>query len=87
MLLFPFPYSCSSGTSENDLAVFKTLNESLINANKGISRSNEEILVTLQGKFVDPVTHYKAGIWRPKAILIKTVSDTAINYIKGLNQN
>jgi hypothetical protein len=84
ILLFPFLYACSSATPENDLAIFKILDESLINANRVISRSNEVLLATLQDRLLDPTTHYKAEIWQPKTTSIQKITDSTISYFEGV---
>lgn len=77
-------FSACANRSETELAIFKALDESLMNSNNTITRSNETIYASLHQKLTDPQTSYNAGIWEPKAKLIKDLSDSFIGYIQKL---
>ena len=83
MIIFSF---CSCNT-HNDITVIKALDESLTKSNNIISSMNGEIFYALEKKLSDPVTHEKALVWYPKALLIHQTCDTMIAYIENLKNN
>jgi gliding motility-associated protein GldM len=78
-----FLFSCSNN-SNNNLEVFKALDESLVNSNQTINKSNQIIYSSLQEKMSDPLTNYKANIWFPKAMQVQKYSKDIISYIENL---
>ncbi len=82
-LLIVFLAACSD-RSENDLAVFRVLDESLVNANKTINKGTEMQLATLNGKTTEPASAYRANIWYPKAMAVKEKSTGIISYLDEL---
>jgi gliding motility-associated protein GldM len=80
-------FSGCSHRSESELAVFKTLDESLSNSNLTISRSSDMVYASLKEKLTDPATSYKAEIWEAKAAIIKKISLDIFKYIEGLKEN
>ena len=73
--------------SSEILNAFKTIDQSLSNANVIIQKKNDEILKSLQRKLADPKTAEKAAIWAPKADKAHAISDALYNYIQTLKQD
>lgn len=73
-----------SDRRENELAVFKALDESLENANLTIARSNQAIYMELEEKSRDPATSQKATIWLPKAMVVRKYASDLVSYIDSL---
>ncbi len=73
-----------SDNSENDLTVFKALDESLSNSNTTIQRSTETIYASLEQKLADPITATKAQIWYPKAMMIQKYAGDITAFIGDL---
>jgi len=82
-ILVVFLSACSE-KSENDLAVFKALDESLVNSNLTLARSSQTIYMSLEEKTRDPATSQKAMIWHPKAMVVKKYSSDIIDFIEIL---
>jgi hypothetical protein len=57
--------------SSEILNAFKTIEQSLTNANVIIQKKNTDIIKSLQKKLEDPKTSDKAAIWAPKANIIR----------------
>ncbi len=70
--------------SSEILNAFKTIDQSLVNANAIIQRKNTDIYKSLQKKLADPKTAEKAAIWAPKAEKAHTLADDIFNYVEGL---
>lgn len=70
--------------SSEILNAFKTIDQSLSNANIIIQKKNDDILKSLQKKLADPKTAEKAAIWAPKADKAHALSDAIYNYIQTL---
>jgi len=72
--------------SSEILNAFKTIDQSLANANDIIERKNSDIYKSLQKKLADPKTAEKAAIWAPKAEKAHGYADEMFNYIAGLKK-
>ena len=70
--------------SSEILHAFKTVNNSLINANGIIETKNEGIIKSFESKLKDPKTAQLAGIWKPKADKAKTLADGMFTYLENL---
>ncbi len=73
--------------SSEILNAFKTIDQSLTNANVIIQKKNQDIYKSLEAKLKDPKTTDKAAIWAPKAKKVKAMSDEMYAYIESLKQN
>jgi len=73
--------------SNEILNAFKTIDQSLTNANVIIQKKNEDVLKSLQKKLADPKTAEKATIWAPKADKAHALADGLFNYIQSLKQD
>lgn len=83
MVLLLCSYGCSDNTS-NTTFHFQALNESLTNASRNIAQENGFLLSALEEKLYDPVTHYKAAIWQPKAAQIHSYASAVTSHIESL---
>jgi gliding motility-associated protein GldM len=72
--------------SSEILNAFKTIEQSLTNANVIIQKKNTDIIKSLQKKLEDPKTSDKAAIWAPKANEAKKLSDEIYAYIESLKK-
>ncbi len=70
--------------SSEILNAFKTIEQSLSNANVIIQKKNTDIIKSLQLKLEDPKTAEKAAIWAPKAKEAQKLSDEVYNYVESL---
>lgn len=70
--------------SSEILNAFKTIEQSLNNANVIIQKKNIDIIKSLQNKLEDPKTAEKAAIWAPKAAEAQKLSDEIYNYVESL---
>jgi gliding motility-associated protein GldM len=70
--------------SSEILNAFKTIDQSLTNANGIIQRKNDDILKSLQKKLADPKTAEKAAIWAPKADKAHAIADALYTYVESL---
>ncbi|MSP07871.1 MAG: gliding motility protein GldM [Chitinophagaceae bacterium] len=73
--------------SSEILNAFKTIDQSLSNANIIIQKKNDDILKSLQKKLADPKTAEKAAIWAPMADKAHALSDAIYIYIQTLKQD
>ena len=73
--------------SSEILNAFKTIDQSLSNANIIIQKKNDDILKSLQKKLADPKTAEKAAIWAPLADKAHALSDAIYNHIQTLKQD
>jgi len=73
--------------SSEILNAFKTIDQSLSNANVIIQKKNDDMLKSLQKKLADPKTAEKAAIWAPKADKAHAISDALYSYIQSLKQD
>lgn len=80
LLLFA---SCSD-RSDTDLAIIKTLIESIEYSNKNISASTIDVLSSFQKKLNDDGSRERAAVWYPKAQLIQKISKDAIDKIEKI---
>ena len=83
VFLIIFLASCSDKSGKN-LAIMKTLEESLVTSSKMLSASSADILTSLQNKLADPSTSQFAKMWYPKAQMIQAISTEAYNYIERI---
>ena len=77
-------FSACSDRSENELAIFEALDESLNSSNMTVNRSTEKILRELNEKTTDPASATKATIWYPKALVVQQKSKAVIDYLEEL---
>ncbi len=80
-------FSSCSDRSESELAVFKALDESLVNSNNTINNGTETTLALIEQKLSDPATTYRARVWQPKAMQIGKLSSDINAYIENLKSN
>lgn len=73
--------------SSEILNAFKTIEQSLSNANVIIQKKNTDILKSLQKKLEDPKTAEKARIWAPRAQKAQVLSDAIYNYVETLKHD
>lgn len=73
--------------SSEILNAFKTIDQSLSNANIIIQKKNDDILKSLQKKLADPKTAEKAAIWAPMADKAHALSDAIYIHIQTLKQD
>ncbi len=70
--------------SSEILNAFKTVNNSLNNANRIIEDKNQSIFKSFEKMIDDPRTRDKALIYKPEADRVRQMSDEAYNYIDAL---
>jgi gliding motility-associated protein GldM len=70
--------------SSEILNAFKTIDQSLTNANVIIQKKNQDIYTSLAAKLNDPKTAEKATIWAPKANKAKVMADEMYAYVESL---
>src|SRR3954464_15166626 len=70
--------------SSEILNAFKTVNNSLMNANSIIETKNEGLFKSFERKLSDPKTTQLAAIWKPKADKAKGLADGMFSYIEDL---
>lgn len=70
--------------SSEILNAFKTVNNSLMNANGIIESKNQGIFQSFEAKLKDPKTSQLAGIWKPKADQAKSLADGMFSYLENL---
>ena len=70
--------------SSEILNAFKTIDQSLTNANVIIQKKNQDIYKSLESKLNDPKTAEKAAIWAPKANKVKAMADEMYAYVESL---
>ena len=70
--------------SSEILNAFKTIDQSLTNANVIIQNKNQDIYKSLAAKLNDPKTAEKAAIWAPKANKAKAMADEMYAYVESL---
>lgn len=78
ILLF---FSSCKDNSKSDLAVFRAADEGLRQSINTISISNNIIYKAFEDRLRDPFNSERTKIWYPKAMLVKTLSDSMIKYI------
>ncbi|MGE5108218.1 MAG: gliding motility protein GldM [Sphingobacteriales bacterium] len=66
---------------------FKTVNNSLQNANKVATEKNNLIYKSLEDKLSDPASSERAKIWKPKADQAKQISADMYSYIDQLKKD
>jgi gliding motility-associated protein GldM len=70
--------------SSEILNAFKTVNNSLMNANGIIEAKNQGIFSSFERKMSDPKTAQLAAIWKPKADNARKYADDLFSYIESL---
>jgi len=70
--------------SSEILNAFKTVNNSLMNANGIIEAKNEGLFKSFEAKLRDQKTAQLAAIWKPKADKAKSLADDMFTYIEAL---
>lgn len=83
LLAFLFLTACQ--TQENTETI-STINRSLDKSNEIIIKNNEVVYNDLDYKIKDPCMKYKAELWRPKALAVKSLSDEVSQYIRNLKE-
>ncbi len=66
------------------LNAFKTVNQSLLNANGTIDRKNQQLFSSLEELKNDAATKDRALMWAPRAYQAQTSAEQTINYIEGI---
>src|SRR4051812_8630456 len=66
------------------LNAFRTVNQSLANANEIIELKNQGLFGSFDRKVADPKTAEKAKIWQAKALQAKGYADNLYNYVESL---
>jgi gliding motility-associated protein GldM len=66
------------------LNAFRTVNQSLANANEIIELKNQNLFGSFERKAADPKTAEKAKIWQAKALQAKGYADNLYTYIESL---
>lgn len=84
-ILVVFLAACSD-RSENELAVFKALDESLVNSNQVINKETVMLSLVLEEKTKDYSTAYKANIWYPKALTVQKQTADIISHLEELKK-
>lgn len=64
----------------------QVINKSFINAQTILSEKNEKVYEVLADKRKDPQTKAKAGVWEPKALVVKRLTTGIKSYIKRIKQ-
>lgn len=86
--LFVFCLLCvaifSSCKTRNRNEFYMNLEESIRNSNSTLGRCTFSTLEDLNSKQSEPVTHYKASIWYPKAKKITEITGDMFEYIEDL---
>ncbi len=70
--------------SSEILNAFKTVNNSLMNANGIIDAKNKSVFASFEAKLQDPKTSDKAALWKPKADAAGKLADDMTAYIESL---
>src|ERR1700734_42347 len=70
--------------SSEILNAFKTVNNSITNANGVVDSKNATTFKSFEEKLNKPETHDKAAMWMPKATTAKQLSDEISNYIEQI---
>jgi gliding motility-associated protein GldM len=68
------------------LNAFRTVNQSLANANQIIELKNQGLFSSFERKVADPKTAEKAKIWQAKALQARDYADNTYKYIESLKQ-
>lgn len=79
-----FIFSSCKENSDNSLTVYRATEEGLQQSIKIISNTNRIIYKALEERLADPTTKEYAVKWQPRAMLVKTLSDSAVRYIANL---
>lgn len=69
------------------LNAFRTVNQSLANANQIIELKNQGLFGSFDRKVADPKTAEKAKIWQAKALQARGYADNLYNYIESLKSD
>ena len=70
--------------SSEILNAFKTVDNSLQNANKSVDSKDKEVMSSFDKLLEDPKTHEKAATWKPLADQAKQMSDQLVKEIEDL---
>ncbi|MEO8770087.1 MAG: hypothetical protein ABI402_08385 [Ferruginibacter sp.] len=89
ILFFSIIYLFSSCKNDNkdSIALLTILNHSLVTSSKTIEENNQTIYSSMTSKLSQESTMEKAKAWQPKALIIKSLSDNAYNYIEQLKKD
>ncbi|HNU89145.1 MAG TPA: hypothetical protein PKJ94_12675 [Ferruginibacter sp.] len=79
-------FSSCVDKSNNALTVFRATDEGLQQSVKTIAITNKIIYRALEDRLTDPDAKVIAGNWYPKAIVVKSLSDSVVKYIAGLKE-
>ncbi len=69
------------------LNAFRTVNQSLANANEIIELKNQNLFGSFDRKVADPKTAEKAKIWQAKALRARDYADNLYNHIEALKKD
>jgi len=84
VIVFAIVYSSCANKSQSYLAVLKASEVGLNQSIATISASNKIIYNAIEDRAKNPVTAQFAAAWQPKAMLIKDICLSTINYIETL---
>lgn len=77
--------SCTEN-SKSDIAIFKKLDADLVVSNYNLEKNNTILYSSLNQRLTELRVANMANIWQPKALRIKEISDSLINYVDGLKK-
>jgi len=86
-IAFVFIFSSCKDNTNNNLSVFKAINEGLEQSNKVISSNNDIIYRVMEERLADPKTSEAMKVWQPKAMKVKELSDSMVNFIRRLKED
>jgi gliding motility-associated protein GldM len=78
--------SCADKIKTSIIA-YKALDEGLVNSNKIIQQSTQEIYQALNDKRTEPISVEKASVWMPKAQMIEQLSKEIYMYLEVLRND
>jgi gliding motility-associated protein GldM len=70
--------------SNEVINAFKVVDASLINTNKNITASNNELYSGLEKALTQPQSEERAKVWEPRAMVAKQLTENINNYIDSL---
>lgn len=82
-IAFMFMTSCNDNQDQK-LAVNKLAAKGLFQSSEALASHNNTIYKALEQRLSEPASSERAKIWQPKALLIKSKSDSLFNYFEFL---
>ena len=86
LISFIFIFSSCKDNSENNLTVYRVAEEGMQQSKKNISTATALLYNRFTERTKDYQSHISAIQWHTKAIEVKELSDSMINYISGLKE-